>query len=132
LGPGIGVDRPSMAQGFTHDSAVIGSPTQWFNPAAFVLAPAGQLGNLGRGTFIGPNLRTADLAVYKAFAFPKWNEQARLQFRAESFNLFNRANFGPPNILAISATTGPIGSFGLVRSTITSSRQIQLGLRLQF
>lgn len=132
LGPGLGVDRPSIAPGFTHESAVIGSPTQWFNPAAFVLSPAGQLGNLGRGTFIGPNLRTADLAIYKSFVFAKWNDQARLQFRAESFNLFNRANFGPPNILAISTTTGPIGSFGLVRSTITSSRQIQLGLRLQF
>jgi hypothetical protein len=132
LGPGLGVDRPSLAPGFTHESAVIGSPTQWFNPAAFVLSPAGQLGALGRGTFIGPNLRTADVALYKSFAFAKWNDQARLQFRAESFNLLNRANFGPPNILAISTTTGPIGSFGLVRSTITSSRQIQLGLRLQF
>ncbi|MBM3786087.1 MAG: TonB-dependent receptor [Acidobacteria bacterium] len=132
LGPGIGQDRASIVNGFTHQSAVIGRPEQWFSPAAFTMAPAGQLGNLGRGTFIGPNLRMFDLALYKAFALPRWNDQARLQFRAESFNLANRSNFGIPTLQAQSITTGPIGSFGLIRNTITSSRQIQLGLRLQF
>ncbi len=132
LGPGLGQDRASLAPGFTHESAVLGNPNQWFNPSAFVLAPAGQLGTLGRGTFIGPHLRTFDLSLLKNFNLPRWNDQARLQFRAESFNLFNHANFGVPNILAISTTTGPIGTFGAVRNTITTSRQIQLGLRLQF
>ncbi len=132
LGPGLGQDRPSLAPGFTHQSAVTGDPARWFNPAAFVLAPAGQLGTLGRGTFIGPNLRTVDLSLLKNFDIPRWGEQARLQFRAEVFNLFNRANFAPPNPLAISTTAGPIGTFGAVRSTITTARQIQLALRLQF
>jgi hypothetical protein len=68
----------------------------------------------------------------KNFDIPRWGEQARLQFRAEAFNLFNRANFAPPNLLAISTTAGPIGTFGAVRSTITTARQIQLALRLQF
>jgi hypothetical protein len=132
LGPGLGQDRASLAPGYTYESAVTGNPNQWFNPAAFVLSPAGQLGNLGRGTFIGPNLRTFDLSLLKNFDLPKWNDQARLQFRAESFNLFNHANFGSPSLLAISTTTGSIGTFGAVRSTITTARQIQLGLRLQF
>lgn len=132
LGPGLGQDRPSLAAGFTHESAVIGNPSQWFNPNAFVLAPAGQLGTLGRGTFIGPNLRTFDLSLLKNFDLTRWNEQARLQFRVESFNLFNRANFGVPNVLAISTTTGPIATLGAVRNTITTARQIQLGLRVQF
>ncbi len=132
LGPGLGQDRASIAPGFTHQSAVTGNPNQWFNPAAFVLSPAGQLGNLGRGTFIGPHLRTFDLSLLKNFDLTKWNDQARLQFRVESFNLFNHANFGIPNILAISTTTGPIGTLGAVRNTLTTARQIQLGLRLQF
>lgn len=132
LGPGLGQDRPSLAPGFTHESAVIGSPNQWFNPNAFVLAPAGQLGTLGRGTFIGPNLRTFDLSLLKNFDLTGWNDQARLQFRVESFNLFNRANFGVPNVLAISTTTGNIATFGAIRNTITTARQIQLALRLQF
>jgi len=132
LGPGLGQDRPSLAPGFTHESAINGSPNQWFNPAAFVLAPAGQLGTLGRGTFIGPDLRTFDLSLMKNFELSGWSEQARLQFRVESFNLLNRANFGVPNVLAISTTTGALSTFGGVRNTITTARQIQLALRLQF
>ena len=50
------------------DNAVLGRPDQWFDPAAFVLQPAGTFGNTGRGDFIGPNLRTLDLALYEARA----------------------------------------------------------------
>ena len=62
LGPGIGRDRPSYAPGFGPDNAVTGDPEQWFNPAAFVLQPAGTFGNTGRGDLTGPDLRTVDLA----------------------------------------------------------------------
>jgi hypothetical protein len=53
----------------------------------------------------------------------------------EGFNIFNRANFGPPNLTAFAGTSdneAPLSTFGRVRSTVTSSRQIQLGLRLSF
>jgi hypothetical protein len=132
LGPGIGQDRASMAPGYTHQSAVLGGPDQYFDPRAFVLSAPGTLGNLGRGTFIGPGLKGFDLAALKSFRLGAWNENARIQFRAESFNLFNHANFAPPSLLAISTTTGPLGGFGRIRSTVTSSRQIQFALRLQF
>lgn len=132
LGPGLGQDRASIAPGFTHQSAVLGGPDQYFDPRAFVLSAPGTLGNLGRGTFIGPGLRGFDLAALKSFRLGAWNENARIQFRAESFNLFNHANFAPPSLLAISTTTGPLGGFGRIRSTVTSSRQIQFALRLQF
>ena len=58
-----------------------------------------------------------------------------MQFRAEVFNLLNRANFGVPALLAFAGTTdneGPLGSLGQIRSTVTTSRQIQLGLKLTF
>ena len=132
LGPGLGQDRASIAPGYTHQSAVLGGPDQYFDPRAFVLSAPGTLGNLGRGTFIGPGLRGFDLAALKSFRLGAWNENARIQFRAESFNLFNHANFAPPSLLAISTTTGPLGGFGRIRSTVTSSRQIQFALRLQF
>jgi hypothetical protein len=132
LGPGIGSDRPSMAPGRTHESAVLGSPDQYLDPSAFVLQPAGTLGNLGRNTFIGPNLRTFDLSGMKNWRI---NERANLQFRLEAFNLFNRANFGPPNLLAFAGTRDDeptLPGFGRIRNTVTSSRQIQFGLRLSF
>jgi hypothetical protein len=132
LGPGIGFDRASLAPGRTHESAVLGSPDQYFDPSAFVLPPAGTLGKLGRGTFIGPDLRTFDLSVSQNFAV---SESADLQLRAEAFNVFNHANFGSPNLTVFAGTADnepPLSTFGRIRNTVTSSRQIQLGLRLSF
>jgi hypothetical protein len=132
LGPGIGFDRASLAPGRTHESAVLGGPDQYFDSSAFVLPAAGTLGTLGRGTFIGPNLRSVDLSLMKNFAI---SERTDLQFRAEAFNLFNRANFGPPNLTVFAGSAdneAPLSTFGRIRGTVTSSRQIQLGLRLSF
>ena len=132
LGPGLGNDRVSMAPGRTYESAILGTPDSWFDPTAFALQPAGTLGTSGRGAFIGPNLRTFDLAAMKRF---RMGDRASAQFRVEGFNIFNRANFGPPNLTAFAGTSdneAPLSTFGRVRSTVTSSRQIQLGLRLSF
>lgn len=136
LGPGIGRDRASIASGFTYESAVLGRPEQYFDPRAFVLQPAGTLGNTGRGAFIGPNLKTFDLAAVKNTKLTSLlGESGNLQIRVEAFNLFNRANFGPPALTAFAGTTdgeATLPTFGRIRSTVTSSRQIQLGLRLAF
>ena len=135
IGPGLGLDRPSMVPGFTHESAIIGSPDQWFNPAAFRLQDAGTLGDLGRGALIGPNLRAFDASVMKNFRWSKLGEGGAIQFRVEAFNLFNRANFGVPRLLAFAgaANNEPAqGSLGLVQNTVTTSRQVQLSLRVQF
>jgi hypothetical protein len=135
LGPGIGRDRASLAPGFTHETAVLGGPDQYFNPAAFVVPAAGTLGNTGRGAFIGPNLRTFDLAAVKKTNLGWLGDSASLQIRVEAFNIFNRANFAPPALTAFAgaaANETPLSTFGRIRSTVTSSRQIQLGLRLAF
>jgi hypothetical protein len=136
LGPGIGRDRASIASGFTYETAVTGKPDQYFNPAAFVLPAAGTLGSTGRGAFIGPNLRTFDLAAVKNTRITRWlGEAGNLQLRLEAFNLFNRANFAPPALTAFAGAADnevPLSTFGRIRSTVTSSRQIQLGLRVSF
>ncbi len=139
LGPGLGFDRPSLASGFTHQSAILGRPEQYFDPNAFVLQPAGTLGNLGRGALIGPNLRTFDLSAIKNTPIARFGETTNIQFRIEAFNIFNRANFAPPTLLAFSgAENEPAGirpniqTLGRIRSTVTSSRQIQLGLKIIF
>ena len=132
LGPGIGNDRASMAAGRTYESAIVGRPEAWFDPTAFVLQPAGTFGNSGRGAFVGPNLRTVDLSAMKNFRVA---ERANIQFRAEAFNLLNRANFGVPNLIAFTGTAdneAPLSTFGRIRNTVTSARQIQLGLRISF
>ncbi|MBK9166454.1 MAG: TonB-dependent receptor [Bryobacterales bacterium] len=133
LGPGLGQDRPSMAPGYTHRHAVLGDPNRYFDPAAFALQPAGTLGNLGRGALSGPNLRTLDVALARNFHLPGPGETARLQLRAEAFNVLNRTNFGIPSLVAFSgAAAEPLDGFGVIRRTLTSARQMQVGIRIRF
>jgi hypothetical protein len=135
LGPGTGFDRPSYAPGRGPDDAVIGDPNQWFDPAAFVLPAPGTFGNVGRNELIGPDLRTVDAAFTRLIPWSRLGSGGRVELRIEVFNLFNRANFGPPALVAFSGTLpteAPLSSFGQIRSTITSARQVQLGARVVF
>ena len=134
-GPGIGQDRPDYAPGYGPDSAVLGHPEQWFDPNAFVLQPAGTFGNTGRGDFTGPDLRTLDLALTKHAQWGRLGANGRLEFRIEAFNVLNRANFGTPELRAFAGVRdgeAPIATFGRITTTVTSSRQIQVGVRATF
>ena len=78
-------DRPSLNPNFT-GPVIVGSPTEWFNPKAFVLplAGPGTFGNVTRGEFDGPNFRTFDTSVFKNIQI---SERLKFQFRAELFNV---------------------------------------------
>ncbi len=120
-------DRPSISPSFT-GPIVTGNPNQWFNPAAFILPTPGTYGNLGRGTLSGPGLADVDFSVFKNTGL---TERTDLQFRAEFFNILNRSNYGPPNTTVFSS--GAVSpSAGLITTTATFPRQIQLGLKLIF
>jgi hypothetical protein len=134
-GPGIGQDRPDYAPGYGPDSAVLGKPEQWFDPRAFALQPAGTFGNTGRGDFAGPNLRTLDVALVKNARWARLGEHGRVELRVEAFNVLNRANFGTPELRAFAGTApveAPIATFGRISTTVTSSRQVQLGVCVRF
>jgi Carboxypeptidase regulatory-like domain/TonB-dependent Receptor Plug Domain len=124
--------RPFANPDFT-GPVILGKPSQWFNPAAF-LAPAntpgnlGFYGNLGRNTLMGPGLGTWDFSVMKETTL---HERLGLQFRAEIFNLLNRANFNTPNLITFTPS-GVSGTAGAITSTSTTSRQIQFGLKLMW
>jgi hypothetical protein len=120
-------DRPNFNPSFT-GSVITGSPNQWFNPNAFVLSAPGTWGTLGRGIYRGPGLGDVDISLFKNTAI---SERINLQFRAECFNIENRANFGTPNAIVFSSgIVSP--SAGLITSTVTPSRQIQFGLKMIF
>jgi hypothetical protein len=72
---------------------------------------------------------TTDLAVLKE---TKIKESMNLQFRAEFFNIFNRANFGLPGAAAFSGTGIPNSQFGKITSIVGTPRQVQLALKLIF
>jgi hypothetical protein len=102
-----------------------------FNPNCFAPAPAvagGVLvGNSGRNRFYGPGLTTVDFSLFKNFSF---RERFKAQFRSEFFNILNHPNFAAPNFLNDANNTIGTGNAGVIGSTSTASRQIQLGLKL--
>ena len=119
--------RPFVNPNF-HGKAILGTPTQWFNPAAFLAPPpnSGFWGNSSRDSLIGPGLGTWDFSAVKDTTI---HERLTLQFRGEIFNLLNRANFNTPNLIAFTPS-GVSGTAGAISSTSTTSRQVQLALKL--
>ncbi len=119
--------RPYVNPSFT-GPVILGTVSKWFNPAAFLAPPNGSgfYGNLGRDTLIGPGLATWDFSLLKDTPI---RERANLQFRAEFFNILNRANFNTPNAVVFTPT-GVSPTAGVITSTSTTSRQIQFGLKL--
>jgi hypothetical protein len=119
--------RPFANPDFT-GSAILGNPNQWFNPNAFLRPPpnSGFYGDLGRDALIGPGLATWDFSTLKETSI---HERLSLQFRAEIFNLLNRANFNTPNLIVFTPS-GVSGTAGAITSTSTTSRQVQFGLKL--
>ncbi len=97
---------------------------QYFNALAFTQPAPYTFGNAPRtlSNLRGPSYFTTNLSLQRDF---KFTENARLQFRAEAFNVFNRANFQAPGT-ALGAA-----NFGVITGT-EDPRQFQLALRLYF
>jgi len=119
--------RPFLNPNFT-GNPILGTPTQWFNPAVFLQPPAnsGFWGNAPRNNLTGPGLATWDFSAVKNTSL---HERLNLQFRAEIFNLLNRANFNTPNLITFTPS-GVSGTAGAITSTSTTARQVQFALKL--
>ena len=149
--------RPQLMEG-EEIRPTTGDPNQWWGPNDIFAIPnlinladgtpcdtsrsakasyvpgtcAGTWTNLGRTAVTGPGAATLDFSVHKNFFV---GETVDIQFRAEFFNIMNRSNFGTPGIGALTgggSAAGAAGSFGLVTATATTSRQIQLALKVLF
>jgi len=119
--------RPSWNPKFA-GTVVNGGPDQYFNPLAFIQPLSGTYGNVGRNILQGPSLKQLDLALAKRWTIA---EHASVQFRSEFFNLLNHTNLNTPNpVVYTAATGGPSPTAGVITSTATTSRQVQLGLKL--
>jgi hypothetical protein len=106
--------------------------TRWFNTEAF-LAPEkmvqGQFGNTGRDILIGPGFSQWDMALLKNF---RVHEKMNLQFRAESFNIWNHAAFTAINTtVRFDAAGKPTQSYGAVTAS-GPGRTLSFGLKLLF
>jgi hypothetical protein len=81
---------------------------------------------------IGPGVSKLDFSVFKNNRVKRISEDFNVQFRAEIFNILNRANFSSPtdNMNVFDGSGARVDSAGLLTSTQTSSRQIQFALKL--
>lgn len=105
--------------------ASVGQTQGYFNPAAFRLSQAFELGNVPRssGQMRGPAGFQDDISAIKEFPI---HDSMMLQFRLESFNLLNKVWFGLPNQQFNSST------FGQITSQYNLPRNIQVALKLNF
>lgn len=101
------------------------------NPAYPFPTCANLHGNLGRNTLIGPGISKLDFSVFKNNPVKRISESFNVQFRAEVFNILNHTNFSSPtdNLNVFDQNGQPVDGAGLITSTQTSSRQIQLALK---
>ena len=127
---GSSFQRPNYVAGM---SLVPANQTinNWINAAAFAIPAEGTWGNAGRNLVRGPWFWQADTAISRDFRI---QERFIVLFRAEAFNVFNRAQFGNPNANFSSA------NFGQITSTVNGTsptgsgtpRQFQFAMRLKF
>jgi hypothetical protein len=130
--------RPNLVPGVSLKPAGGRTADLWFNPAAFAPPTPGFRGTAGRNIISGPNFRSVDLSMSRVF---KLKERVNLQFKAEAFNLFNRANFDLPAnsdngsqvfTLNSNGSFSQTPSAGKIFQTIGDSRELQFVLKLIF
>ena len=96
---------------------------KWYDTSCFVSPAQYSFGNTGRNVLIGPGQQTVDFSMGKDFQI---TEGRGLQFRVETFNLLNHANFDMPG------TSIGSGSAAKITAVISHSRQIQLAARFHW
>jgi hypothetical protein len=125
-----GEERPNYVYDAPLTPAGGSNPNNWIDLAAFA-APGNQtFGNLGRNAFRAPGISQLDMGLSK---FINIKEKVNFRFRADLFNIFNRAQFGAPNA-DVSAS-----NFGTITSTISNyatgrgtPRELQLSAKIVF
>ena len=119
----LGFQRLDFAPGATAESVARhgADETEWFDTSQVVAATAA--GNTPRNFLRGPSQKRVDLSITKSIPL---GGSARLELRAEVFNLFNTVNFGMPDNNLDSS------DFGVIANTIGGPRVSQFGLRVNF
>jgi len=124
LAPGMSTSTNGLASRPNCGGTAAGPKTldEWFNTSAFVAPAFGFFGNCGVGIIRGPGENTWNMALFKTFPI---KERAKLQFRAEFFNIWNHPSFSQ-----LSTGIGS-GNFGAV-TTALEPRIVELALRFDF
>jgi len=117
---GIGGQRPNRIGSGKLDDPTI---AKWFDKTAFVVPANFTYGNSGANILREDSFKNLDISLFKQFQI---SERARIQFRAEAFNVTNTPSFSAPG------TNIDTASGGVVTSTLSAPRNVQFGLKLNF
>jgi hypothetical protein len=125
-----GAERPNYVYGVPLTPPGGSTPTRWINPAAFSTPLPGTFGNLGRNAFSAPRISQMDLALAKEVTV---GERLSIRFRADAFNVTNRAQYGAP-VADVSLV-----NFGTISKTISpyatgrgTPREFQFSVKASF
>lgn len=122
-----GNQRPDVVPGCqrTTSGDMINRISKYLNTACFTAPAAFKFGNESRtdSQLRGPGVANWDISLFKQFPI---HENVVLDFRVESFNSFNRVQFGNPDLTRGSST------FGVITSQLNNPRALQLSGRLSF
>ncbi|MEX2262138.1 MAG: TonB-dependent receptor [Bryobacteraceae bacterium] len=122
-----GAQRPNWFNGNTgeREGRIASRVTRYFDPLVYSAPAPYTFGNTPRfmSALRGPGISNWDVSVFKNIPI---RERFTLQFRAEAYNIANRAEFALPNTQIGSAAAG------VITSQANSPRDIQLALKLNF
>ncbi len=130
-----GEDRPDLKPGVDPGDLILGGPDHYFDTSAFVLPAQGTFGNAGRNSVTGPGYGMTNVSLVKNTTVGALGGDGQLQLRLEVFNLLNRPNFATPDRVVFAAAApieAPLSTAGRITRTVTSSRQVQLGVKVLF
>jgi hypothetical protein len=110
-------------------AADVGSGPLLFNPCAFADPRGLTFGNVGRNFLHMPRRTNFDMSLLKHFQI---KEAARVEFRAEAFNIFNHTQWAGSSIGGASINNDLAGSGFLRPSAAHRARTLQFGLKFLF
>jgi hypothetical protein len=122
--------RPDLVPGVSLIPGGGRTPQNYINKTAFALPAAGTFGNAPRNLLRAPGTWQADIALQKGlFTTDRFN----VNFRADVFNLFNRAQYGAPSAVFNTASFGQITTQINPAATGTATQRVsQFSLRATF
>jgi hypothetical protein len=97
---------------------------KWFDTTQFAQPAAFTFGNCGSNTVRAPGTKNVNLSLFRSFPLPK---DRRLEFRIETYNVFNWVNYAIPGQSVANAAT-----FGRVTGSLGDPRQMQFAVKFYY
>ena len=127
------INRANTGSGTTPRADCVGDPVpggfdqsvdHWMDIGAFAQPAAFTYGNCGYNSVRGPGFKSMNFSVFRTFPL---SNARRLEFRLETFNLFNWVNYDFP-----AANVGSPATFGKISSSIGGPREMQMAVKFYF